>query len=120
MGNMIDAYKKFLSNYANFNNRSTRSDFWYVILVNYIISTLLGLIGSMLPTLSGLFTTLGSLYTLAVLIPSIALVVRRLHDINRPGWNLFVALIPIAGIIILLIYLCTDSVNDNNQYGPRV
>ena len=120
MEKMIDAYKRFLSNYANFNGRSTRSDYWYVFLVNFLISFVIGLIGSMIPSLSELLSTLSSLYSLAVLIPGLALVVRRLHDINKSGWYYFMALIPIAGVIILLVYLCTDSVNENNQYGTRV
>lgn len=120
MEKIIDAYKRFLSNYANFNGRSTRSDYWYVFLANFLISFALGFIGGLIPDLAGLVSTLSSLYSLAVLVPGIALVVRRLHDINKSGWYYFMALIPIAGIIILLVYLCTDSVNENNRYGTRV
>jgi len=62
---------------------------------------------------------LGTLYSLAVLIPSIAVSVRRLHDINRSGWWLLIGLIPIIGAIILLIFAATDSQPGENQYGPN-
>lgn len=120
MEKMIDAYKRFFSNYAYFNGRSTRSDYWYVFLANFLISFILGFIGGLIPVLSDSLSTLSSLYSLAVLIPGIALVVRRLHDINKSGWYCFMVLIPIAGFIIMIVYLCTDSVNENNQYGTRV
>jgi len=117
---MVEAYKRFLRNYANFNGRSTRSDYWYVILANYLISFALGFIGGLIPSLSGLMTGLTALYSLAVLVPGIAIVVRRLHDINKSGWYYFIALIPLVGFIILLVFLCTDSVDENNRYGTRV
>ena len=62
---------------------------------------------------------LASLYSLAVLVPSIALIVRRLHDINKSGWYYFMVLIPIAGPFIFLYYMVTDCVEPNN-YGERV
>jgi len=62
---------------------------------------------------------LGTLYSLAVLIPSIAVSVRRLHDINRRGWWLLIGLIPIIGAIILLIFAAKDSQPGENQYGPN-
>ena len=116
---MIDAYKRFFINYANFNGRSTRSDYWYVVLANFLIGFVLGFIGGLFD-LSSTISTLTSLYSLATIVPSIALVVRRLHDINKSGWNYFIALIPLVGAIILLVYMCSDSVNENNQYGTRV
>lgn len=117
---MVEAYKRFLRNYANFNGRSTRSDYWYVFLANFLISFALGFIGGLIPDLAGLISVLTTLYSLAVLVPGIAIVVRRLHDINKSGWYYFIALIPLVGFIILLVFLCTDSVNENNCYGTRV
>lgn len=118
---MIEAYKRFLRNYANFNGRSNRGDYWWVILCNAIIGFCLGFIGGLLgEKATTLVSTIVSLYSLAIVVPGIALVVRRLHDINKSGWYYFMALIPIAGPIIFLIYMCTDSVNEGNQYGERV
>lgn len=112
---MVDAYKRFLSNYFNFKGRSTRSDYWYVVLANMLIGFVLGLIGGMVEGLA----FLGGLYTLAVLIPGIALVVRRFHDINKSGWWYFIAFVPLVGFIVMLVFLCTASVNENNKYGER-
>ena len=115
---MIDAYKRFLRNYANFNGRSTRADYWWVMLCNFIIGFALGFLSGV--TNSNIFMYVAYIYALAVIVPGIALVVRRLHDINRSGWYYFMACIPIAGPIIFLVYMLTDSVNEGNQYGERV
>ena len=118
---MIEAYKRFLRNYANFNGRSTRSDYWWVILCNFLIGFCLGFIGGLLgENVDKITSIISLLYTLAVLVPGIALVVRRLHDINKSGWYYFMACIPLAGPIIFLIYMLKDSVNEGNQYGERV
>lgn len=117
---MVEAYKRFLKNYANFNGRSTRSDYWYVFLANSIIGFVLGFIGGIIPILSVLTYVLSVIYSLAVLVPGIALVVRRLHDINKSGWFYFISFIPLVGTIILLVFLCTDSVNEDNKYGEMV
>ena len=117
---MIEAYKRFLKNYENFNGRSTRSDYWYVLLANCIIGFVLGFISGLIPEMALMVSTITSIYSLAVIIPGIALVVRRLHDINKSGWYYFMAFIPFAGFIIMLVYLCTASVDENNKYGQRV
>ena len=116
---MVEAYKKFLTNYANFNGRSTRSDYWYVALANFIIGFVLGFIGGLLH-IETITTVISAIYMLATLVPSIAIVVRRLHDINKSGWYYFMVFIPLVGIIILLVYLCTPSMDMNNPYGERV
>jgi uncharacterized membrane protein YhaH (DUF805 family) len=67
----------------------------------------------------GMSSTLSGLYTLAVLLPSIAVGIRRLHDTGRSGWWLLLSLIPLVGAIILIIYLCEDSKENENQYGPN-
>ena len=117
---MIDAYKRFLKNYANFSGRSTRSDYWYVILANFLIGFVIGFIGGLIPDLAGVTALISGLYSLAIIIPGIAIVVRRLHDINKSGWFYFIALVPLVGGIILLVFLCTASVNENNRYRERV
>ena len=116
---MVEAYKRFLNNYANFNGCSTRSDYWYVALANFIIGFVLGFIGGLLH-IENITTVISAIYMLATLVPSIAIVVRRLHDINKSGWYYFMVFIPLVGIIILLVYLCTPSVDVNNKYGERV
>lgn len=117
---MIEAYKKFLMNYANFSGRSSRADYWWVVLANILIGFIIGFICGLLQLDQSVSMCVSGVYSLAVLIPGIALVVRRLHDINKSGWYYFMGLIPLAGPIIVLVYMLTDSVNENNQYGERV
>ncbi len=115
---MIDAYKRFWNNYINFSGRSTRSDYWYVCLINILIGAILGFLDGLL-NLSSITLVLVSLYSLVALVPGIALLVRRLHDINKSGFWAFITFIPFVGQIILLVFLLTPSVDENNKYGER-
>jgi uncharacterized membrane protein YhaH (DUF805 family) len=110
---MLEWYLKVVKeNYANFEGRARRSEYWYFALVNIIISVILGVIDSVIG-----ISVLGGIYSLAVLVPSIAVGVRRMHDIGKSGWYLLVALIPIAGIIWLLVLLCKEGDTGPNEYG---
>lgn len=88
--------------------------------MNSIIGFVIGFVGGLIPNLAGVTSVLSTIYSLATIVPGIAICVRRLHDINKSGWSYLLGLIPIAGTIILLVFFCTDSVNENNQYGSRV
>lgn len=110
---MIEAYKKFWMNYANFKGRATRGDYWWVVLANMIVEMLLSCFGE-------LGVTLSSAYAVITLVPTLALITRRLHDINKSGWSYLLILIPLVGWIIVLVFLCTDSVNENNKYNEKV
>lgn len=118
---MIEAYKKFFKNYARFDGCSSRADYWWVCLANTIIGFALGFVFGLIAGITEVQSIrfVPCLYSLAVIVPAIALIVRRLHDINKSGWYYFMILIPIAGPIIILIYLLTDRVEPNN-YGERV
>lgn len=104
-------YLHVLKNYATFDGRATRSEYWYFILFNIIISIVLSIIDEI--ATGGV---LGIIYCLAVLIPFIAVATRRLHDINKSGWWQLIGLIPLIGAIVLLVFFCTDS-KENNLYG---
>lgn len=84
-------------------------------LFNFVILVVLSLLGRA----SSIFSWVCSLYGLAVAIPGIALVVRRLHDTNRSGFWYFLNLVPCIGSIILIIWACQSSVDENNQYGTE-
>lgn len=115
---MIDYYLNVLKfKYADFDGRARRSEFWYFGLCNFLVILILGSIGFMIDPSVGL--VLIGLYWLAVLVPSIAVLVRRLHDVGKSGWFYFVAFIPFIGGIWLLVLECTDSVYGENQYGPN-
>jgi len=111
-------YIEVLKKYAVFNGRAQRAEYWYFFLFNFIISIVLGVIDAVISpgTKIGI---LGGLYSLAVLIPSIAVAIRRLHDTNRSGWWLFIILVPIVGVIVLLVFMVQDSKPEQNQYGPN-
>jgi uncharacterized membrane protein YhaH (DUF805 family) len=108
-------YFEVLKKYAVFSGRARRKEYWMFILFNIIISFIIGLL---IAFVEALFF-LPYLYTLAILIPSIAVMVRRLHDTNRSGWWWFIAFIPIIGTIILIVFLAQDSQPGENQYGPN-
>ncbi len=116
---MIEAVKVFFRNYTNFNGRSTRADYWWVMLASFLFGICLGIVFGILRLPQQTVAALEGLIYLALLIPSLALSVRRLHDINKSGWYLLMALIPLAGPIIVFIFYLTDSVNEGNNYGPR-
>ena len=114
-------YLGVLKNYAAFNGRARRKEYWYFLLFNIIISIVLavidGVTGSFNP--KGGMGLLGGIYILAILIPGIAVSVRRLHDTARSGWWLLIGLVPLIGGIVLLVFMVQDSKLGQNQYGAN-
>lgn len=103
---MIEWYKKVvLENYANFDGRARRSEYWYFFLVNVIISVIFGFIGGLIK-----FPLISTIYSVAVLVPSIGVAIRRMHDVGKSGWYI---LIPIYNLILA----CTNGEQGRNQYG---
>ncbi len=114
---MLDYYMNALKfKYADFNGRARRSEFWYYVLCNYIVIFLLMLVASAIGE-AGFVIVL--IYGLAIIVPSLAMVVRRLHDVGKSGWFYFIAFIPVIGGIWLFVLECTDSDFGENQYGPN-
>lgn len=115
----MDWYLKVLKNYVGFGGRARRKEYWMFFLFTVIVSVVLGLIDGLmgLMTESGI-GTLGLLYALAVLLPSIAVGVRRLHDIDKSGWWLLIALIPLIGGIVLLVFSLMEGSRGDNRFGP--
>ena len=114
-------YITALKKYAQFSGRSRRKEFWFFVLFNLIVSLVLGFIDSMIsgggdPASPGILTTI---YSLAILIPSIAVAVRRLHDTSRSGWWLLIAFIPVIGFFVLIFFYLQDSKPGQNEYGPN-
>jgi len=113
-------YLEVLKKYAEFNGRAGRQEYWFFLLFNVLISAFLATVDFF----SGTFNVesgvglLSGIYSLAVLIPGIAVTVRRLHDTDRSGWWLLLPLIPIIGGIVLFIFMVQDSSSGDNQYGP--
>ena len=107
-------YLEALQKYAVFEGRAKRSEYWLFVLAHVIISIILGLI----PLVLNWFVIVEVAYALALVIPSLAVGARRLHDTRRSGWWQLIWLIPIVGWIVLIIFMVGKS-DDNNQYGPR-
>ena len=112
-------YLYVLKNYATFSGRARRKEYWMFFLISALISIVLTLLDILLGTYSveyeaGLFS---GLYSLLILIPSIAVVVRRLHDTDRSGWWILISLIPIIGVLVLFVFTCLDSQPGTNRFG---
>lgn len=125
--NMMEAVKSVYSNYAKFSGRARRAEYWWFYLFYLIVYLVLGVVDSLLfgttTTGDGSFSAstdtpiLSGIFALGSLIPNLAVGVRRLHDINRRGWWLLIALIPLVGIIILIVWLAKAGDKGANQYG---
>ena len=112
----IDVLKK----YTVFEGRARRMEYWMFILFNLIIAMVLSILDRVI--FSTPMEGVGPLYIvymLAVLLPSIAVLIRRLHDIGKSGWWFFIALIPIVGAIWLLVLLLTEGQKGDNEYGSN-
>ena len=96
--------------------RARRTEYWMFVLFNFIISAGLGIVDTVVDPKARL---LGGLYGLAVLVPGIAVGIRRLHDTNRSGWWLLIGLVPIIGAIVLIYFFVQDSQPGDNAYGPN-
>ena len=121
MGFAMNWYIEVLKKYAVFNGRARRKEYWYFVLFHMIISIVLGVIDGLTGSFSGEvgLGLLGAIYALAVLIPSIAVIVRRLHDTDRSGWWILISLIPLIGTIVLIVFLVLDSTPGANRFGEN-
>ncbi|MEU5540436.1 DUF805 domain-containing protein [Streptomyces sp. NPDC020362] len=109
----IEALKK----YAVFSGRARRKEYWMFALFSGIIYAVLAIVAVVSKTPALL--ALPGIFYIGILLPSLAVGVRRLHDTGRSGWWLLFALVPLAGPITLLVFTCTDSQAGANQYGPN-
>ena len=114
----FDAIKKALNNFKDYNGRSRRSEFWFWVLAVLLIGFLVGIISVLLSIIHkviGLIVII--LFSLLVFIISLPLGIRRLHDMGKVGWFIFLGLIPIVGQIVLIYFYCQDSQKEKNQWG---
>ena len=113
-------YLEVLKKYAAFDGRSRRKEYWFFILFNVLISMALAFIDRLMGNVDpetglGLFS---GIYALGVMIPGMAVSVRRLHDTGRSGWWLLINLVPVIGAIVFLYFMVLDSTPERNEYGP--
>lgn len=107
-------YLSVLKNYTGFSGRARRKEYWMFILINMIISAILNVIQAVIGMETPYITLI---YSLGVLLPSIAVAIRRLHDTDRSGWWLLINLIPIIGAIVIIVFLCQNGTSGNNRFG---
>ncbi|MDR1694359.1 MAG: DUF805 domain-containing protein [Lactobacillaceae bacterium] len=117
---MIGFYKKaVLENYYNFNGRATLPEYWWFVLANVIVAFVIGIVDGILASVIGI-AILGTIYSLAVLLPSLGVAARRLHDTGKSGWNLLWTLIPLLGAIYVIYLLVQKGETGKNAFGEPV
>ncbi|MYS11684.1 DUF805 domain-containing protein [Streptomyces sp. SID6041] len=107
-------YLDVIKKYAVFSGRARRKEFWMFQLFNFIISIVLVAIGTALD-----FSLLSTIYSLAVLLPSLGVTIRRLHDTGRSGWWILIGLVPIVGFIVLIVFTASEGEQQQNAHGPN-
>ncbi len=110
----MEHFLSVVKQYANFNGRARRQEFWMYVLFYMIFYIVLAVIDAI--TGIGL---LAFIYSLALLVPSLSVGARRLHDTGRSGWWQLIGLIPLIGAIVLIVFYVQDSTPGENQYGPN-
>lgn len=112
-------YLEVLKKYAQFSGRACRAEYWMFFLFSLLIAVVLSVIDALtgLTWNHGQNGVLSSLYALIVLIPGFAVSVRRLHDIDRSGWWLLIAFIPIVGALVVLMFYCQRGTRGENRFG---
>ncbi|WP_115717360.1 DUF805 domain-containing protein [Gallaecimonas mangrovi] len=113
MDNYLAAFRK----YADFSGRARRQEYWMFGLFNLLI--IVAIMVLIQVTQEPRLAIIELVYALVVLIPSLSLTVRRLHDTGRSGWWILIQMIPLAGGIIFLVFMCSDSHPGTNLYGPN-
>ena len=122
---MITAIKTVLGKYATFSGRATRPEYWWWLLATIILFTVLGLIdGGLIAPMMGFETfspdagqPVSMVVSLALLLPNLAVAVRRLHDNDRSGWWLLLSLIPLLGTLVLLYFFVQRGTEGSNRFG---
>ncbi|WP_025618281.1 DUF805 domain-containing protein [Salinispora cortesiana] len=109
-----DAIRSALTQYVGFSGRARRSEYWWFYLFTVILGFAGGILNGVLET-----SFVSVIVGLALLLPSLAVGVRRLHDTGRSGWFLLLGLIPFIGFVVLLVFFVQDSKPGPNRFGPN-
>lgn len=116
--NFTEAVQSVLRNYANINGRAPRSEYWFWILFIFIVGIIAGILDAVIfGAAAAEGGPIGLILNLALLIPGITVSVRRLHDVDRSGWWLFIILIPLIGFFVLLYWYCKKGTDGSNRFG---
>ncbi|MFI4852345.1 MAG: DUF805 domain-containing protein [Gimesia chilikensis] len=113
-------YLTVLKKYADFSGRARRKEYWMFVLMNFLVSILISIVGAVIGDTDGLIAvSLSGVYALFIFIPSLAVTVRRLHDTNKSGWWILITFVPLIGGLVLLIFMIIDSDPNTNAYGAN-
>lgn len=129
--NMIAAVKSAFSNYATFSGRARRAEYWWFLLFGAVVGLVLGLIDTQVLGYGNAESAVGdgsvsvsfdagpllAIFILGILLPGIALSIRRLHDTDRRGWWMLITLIPAIGSLILLWFYVSKGTAGPNRFG---
>jgi len=117
----LNYFTDALKNYATFTGRATRQQYWMFILfyiLFYIVAIVLDMTLGLFDEETG-YGLLSLVYTLGLLLPSLAILGRRLHDIGRSAWWILLIIIPVVGPLVILIFTLIGSQQEDNQWGPN-
>ena len=106
----------FFNKYVVFAGRAPRAEYWWSMLFIVIVEAILGAVSVIEPSIGGILI---GIFGLVIILPSISVMVRRLHDIDRSGWWFWIELVPVVGIILLLVWFCTKGTSGPNRFGPE-
>jgi uncharacterized membrane protein YhaH (DUF805 family) len=112
-------YLEALGKYAVFTGRSRRKEYWFFVLFNLLISLGLGFLDGWFGLGGAAIGLLSGVYALAIVVPAIAVSVRRLHDTGKSGWWLLIGLVPLLGPLVLLFFMIQDGEPGSNRYGEN-
>ena len=112
-----------LKRYADFSGRSGRKEYWMFLLGYIVLTAQIAILAGIAASLgsagfSGTFLVLFVLLALALLIPSLAVQVRRFHDQDKSGWFILLSFIPYIGGIVVLVFMCLEGTKGSNRFGP--
>tara|TARA_B100000965_G_C19156835_1_gene568532 strand:+ start:58 stop:426 length:369 start_codon:yes stop_codon:yes gene_type:complete len=108
-----------LKNYADFNGRARRKEYWLFylfVILGYIVTAVIDLMTGTLDEMSGV-GILSGLFFLGVIIPNLAVTIRRLHDQDRSGWWILIGVIPLVGPLVLFVFMCLPGTTGDNRFG---
>ena len=104
------------SKYVTFAGRAPRAEYWYFVLFAVLANIAIGILSAISHEIGSI---LSAIFGLAILLPGLSVTVRRLHDTDRSGWWYWIALIPLVGIILLIVWFCTRGTRGPNRFGPE-
>ena len=113
----VTAIKSCFRQYVGFGGRAPRSEYWYFFLFHVVVLFVLAIVDSLLFGMAAGLAPLSTLFVLGMILPSLAVGIRRLHDIDRTGWWVLLWFVPIVGIIVLLVFFVQRGTSGANRFG---